>query len=111
MGFLAPVRRLPLVRRLPGEREIVVSNSTPSSLLWAFLAIGLAGLVIVALAIAGAIGAAAFTIIGIILLALGIVGAGFLVIAPRSSTAAGPASASASTAPAPAPAAPAPAAP
>ncbi|MGO8946309.1 MAG: hypothetical protein ACLQUY_01335 [Ktedonobacterales bacterium] len=64
-----------------------MSKSTPSSLLWAFLIIGVAGLVAVILAVAGVVSTGIISIIGTILLAVGIVGAGFIAVAPRSADA------------------------
>jgi hypothetical protein len=91
-----------------------VSKSAPSSLLWASLIIGVAGLVLLILAVAGIATAGIISGIGIILLAVGIIGVGFITLAPSridSSSIDKAASSAADLPPTPAPVAPAPVAP
>jgi hypothetical protein len=86
-----------------------VSKSTLSSLLWASLTIGVVGLVMLILAVAGVATAGIISGLGIILLAVGIVGVGFITIAPSRTDSSSIAKAAAMPpTPAPAPVAPAP---
>jgi hypothetical protein len=75
-----------------------VSKSTPSSLFWASLIIGVAGLVLLILAVAGVATAGIISGLGIILLAVGIIGVGFITIAPSRTDSSSIAKAAASVA-------------